>query len=145
MKRPKTSTSSRLYGQPGSPDNGWSDLSAEENAECADCVRGEHADDGEGHGELPVQGVSQNWPAEAGGGRRGRGGGGKALDGPEMQLAGRKKPEARRTRCTCVVPEAVLPDHWVPVGQREEGEKEEESSVFISRRREATLTKQAEY
>lgn len=61
MKRLETCTSSRLYGHPGSPDNGRSDFSAEENAERADCVRGEHADDGEGHWEFPVQSVSQNW------------------------------------------------------------------------------------
>lgn len=43
-----------------SPDDSRSDFSAEENAEDADGVRGEHADDGEGHREFPVQGVAQN-------------------------------------------------------------------------------------
>lgn len=43
-----------------SPDDGRGDFRAEEDAERADCMGGEHADDGERHGELPVQGVPQN-------------------------------------------------------------------------------------
>jgi hypothetical protein len=36
------------------PDDGGSDLSAEEDAEGADGMRGEHSNDGECHRELPV-------------------------------------------------------------------------------------------
>lgn len=64
MKNLKMCTISCLYDHPGSPDNSWSDFSTKENAEYADCVRGEHADDGEGHREFPVQSVSQNCPRE---------------------------------------------------------------------------------
>lgn len=49
-----------VHDPPGSPDDGRSDLSTKENAERADSVRREHANDGEGHREFPVQGVSQN-------------------------------------------------------------------------------------
>lgn len=48
----------------GSPDDGRGDFSTEEDAERADGVRGEHADDGERHRELPVQGVSQDCAQE---------------------------------------------------------------------------------
>lgn len=64
MKRLKTCIILCLYDHPGSPDNSRSDFSTKENAECADCVRGEHANDGEGHREFPVQSVSQNCPGE---------------------------------------------------------------------------------
>lgn len=53
-----------VYDQPGSPDDSRSDFSTKEYAECADSVRGEHADDGEGHREFPVQRVTQNCPEE---------------------------------------------------------------------------------
>ena len=49
------------YDHQGSPDDRRSDFSTEEYAEGADCMRREHADDGEGHRELPVQRVSQNY------------------------------------------------------------------------------------
>lgn len=64
MKRLKICIVLCLYNHPGSPDNSWSYLSTKENTECADCMRGEHADDGEGHREFPVQSVSQNCPRE---------------------------------------------------------------------------------
>lgn len=54
MKRLKTCTIVCFYDHTDSPDHSWSDFSTKENAECADCVRGEHADDGEGHREFPV-------------------------------------------------------------------------------------------
>lgn len=49
----------------GLPDDSRSDFSTEENAERADGVRREHADDGEGHREFPVQSVSQDCPTES--------------------------------------------------------------------------------
>lgn len=58
MKRLKTCIILCLYDHTDSPDHSRSDFSTKENAECADCVRGEHANDGEGHRELPVQTVS---------------------------------------------------------------------------------------
>lgn len=53
-----------VYDHPGSPDDSRGDFRTKEYAECADCVRGEHADDGKGHREFPVQAVSQNCPEE---------------------------------------------------------------------------------
>ena len=47
-------------GLRSSPDDRGRDFGTEENAERADGVRREHADDGEGHRELPVQCVSQH-------------------------------------------------------------------------------------
>lgn len=49
MKRLSKCTILSVYDPPGSPDNSWSDFSTKKNAECADCMRGEHADDREGH------------------------------------------------------------------------------------------------
>lgn len=46
--------------QTSTPDDSRSDFSTKEYAEGADGVRREHANDGEGHRELPVQSVSQN-------------------------------------------------------------------------------------
>lgn len=53
-----------VYDRPGSPDDSRSNFSTKEYAECADCMRGEHADDGESHREFPVQGIAQNWREE---------------------------------------------------------------------------------
>ena len=39
----------------GLPDHSGGDLSTEEDAQVADCVGGEHADDGEGDGEVLFQ------------------------------------------------------------------------------------------
>lgn len=39
----------------GSPDDSRCDLGAEEDAQVADCVGGEHSDDGEGDGEVFIQ------------------------------------------------------------------------------------------
>lgn len=49
-----------VYDHPDSPDHSRSDFSTKEYTQCADSMRGEHADDGEGHREFPVQSVSQN-------------------------------------------------------------------------------------
>lgn len=45
----------RVSGLRGSPDDSWGDFSTKEYAECADRVGGEHADDGEGDGEILIQ------------------------------------------------------------------------------------------
>lgn len=50
----KTSTSQDKT-QPTTPDHSGCDLSTEEDAQIADCVGGEHANDGEGHGEVLIQ------------------------------------------------------------------------------------------
>lgn len=39
------------------PDHSGRDLSTEENAQVADCVGGEHTDDGKGDGEVFIQGI----------------------------------------------------------------------------------------
>lgn len=45
----------------GSPDDSGGDLSAEEDAQVADSVGGEHADDGEGDGEVLFQRIRALW------------------------------------------------------------------------------------
>lgn len=53
-----------VYDYAGSPDDSRSDFSTKENAECADSMRREHPNYGEGHREFPVKSVSQNCSKE---------------------------------------------------------------------------------
>lgn len=48
-------STSQDQAQTTTPDHSGCDLSTEEDAQVADCVGGEHADDGEGDGEVLIQ------------------------------------------------------------------------------------------